>query len=199
MPYCPNPDCPHRLSLGEPAEFNKGVTVCSDCGIKLSETVPHFAPTQKKKKTALTGWSCPECGAINHEDISKCSCGYDSNRPLLTSGKSATPVETAKITKSDFGGPVELTKQERKFAEISAKKYNRFFYRNSIKIGWIGAFLFSLGILHIPSLPSWGHTILVQIGFFTLMSSTVTFAMSVAGKLYINLKVLEKSPTEEKD
>ncbi len=199
MPYCPNPDCPHRLSLGEPAEFNKGVTVCSDCGSKLSEDVPHFSPIQKKKQRTQTGWTCPECGATNSEEMSKCSCGFDSNRAFITSDKRATPVVTEKMNEDEFGGPVELSKQERKFAEISAKKYNRFFYRNSLKIGWIGAALFSLGILHIPQLPSWSHTMLVQVGFFTLMSSTVTFAMTVAGKLYINLKAFEKSPTENKD
>jgi DNA-directed RNA polymerase subunit RPC12/RpoP len=199
MPYCPNPDCPHRLSLGEPAEYNKGVTVCADCGSKLAETVPHFAPIQKKKQTTLTGWACPECGATNPEEISKCLCDFDSNRPFITDDNRAKPVVTEEMNKAVFGGPVELSKYERKFAEISAKKYNRFLYRHSLKIGWIGAILFSLGILHIPPLSSWGHTILVQIGFFTLISSTVTFAMTVAGKLYINLKVLEKSPTEKKD
>jgi hypothetical protein len=199
MPYCPNPDCPHRISLGEPAEFNKGVTICSDCGSKLSETVPHFASMQKEKPTTVTGWTCPECGTTNPEEMSKCSCGFGSNRPFITADKRATPVVTEKTNKAAFGGPVELSKHERKFAEVSAKKYHRFFYRNSIKIGWIGALLFSLGILHIPQLPSWGHTLLVQIGFFTLMSSTVTFAMTVAGKLYINLKALEKGPIEKKD
>jgi hypothetical protein len=198
MPYCPNPDCPHRISLGEPAEFNKSVTICSDCGSRLSEAVPHFEPIQKSKRATVTGWKCPECGIINSEDISRCSCGFDSNRPFITSGIRTTPAETAEI-KIELGGPEELTKQERKFAEISAKKYHRFFYRNSIKIGWIGAILFSLGLLRIPPLPPWGHTILVQFGFFTLISSTVTFAMTVAGKLYINLKAIEKSAPESKD
>ncbi len=197
MPYCPNTDCPHRISLGEPAEFNKGVTICSDCGSRLSETAPHFEPIQKRKRATVTDWKCPECGAINPEDMSKCSCGFDS-RPFITSDKRAAPAETAEI-KLGFGGPVELTKQERKFAEISAKKYHRFFYRNSIKIGWIGAILFSLGLLRIPPLPPWGHTMLVQIGFFISISSTVTFAMTVAGKLYINLKAIEKSAPENKD
>jgi ribosomal protein L40E len=199
MPYYPNPECPHRISLGEPAEFNKGVTICSDCGSKLSETVPQLPTMQKEKPKTITGWTCPECGATNPEEMSKCSCGFDSNRPFITADKRATPVVTEEMNKAVFGGPVELSKHERKFAEVSAKKYHRFFYRNSIKIGWIGAFLFSLGILHIPPLPPWGHTLLVQIGFFTLMSSTITFAMTVAGKLYINLKAFEKGPTEKKD
>jgi hypothetical protein len=100
----------------------------------------------KKKQTTLTGWTCPECGATNPEEISKCSCGFDSNRPFITDDKRAEPVVT-EMNKAVFGGPVELSKHERKFAEISAKKYNRFFYRHSLKIGWIGAILFSLGIL----------------------------------------------------
>jgi hypothetical protein len=82
MPFCPNPDCPHLRSLGEPAEFNKGVMVCSDCGSTLSETTPHFEPLLKPK--AVTGWKCPECGLINSEDMAKCLCGYDANRPFKT-------------------------------------------------------------------------------------------------------------------
>jgi DNA-directed RNA polymerase subunit RPC12/RpoP len=198
MPYCPNPDCPHRKRLGAPAEFNKGVAKCSDCGSKLSETVPHFEPPQKQKNETSAGWKCPECGSINREDTSICSCGYDSNRPFLTSEKRARPAETADINVPGFGGPVELTKREQKFAEISAKKHNRFFYRNILIIGWIGAILFMIGILRIPPLPSWSHTLLVQLGFFITLSSSVTFAMTVAGKLYINLKTLERGTPGKK-
>jgi hypothetical protein len=35
MPFCPNPECPHKKSLGEPAEFIKGVTTCTNCGAPL--------------------------------------------------------------------------------------------------------------------------------------------------------------------
>lgn len=132
MPYCPNSDCPHKKRLGEPAEFNKGVTVCSDCGSTLSEIVPHSEPIQRQKK--VTGWKCPECDSINQEDMAVCSCGFDSNRPLINADQRARPPEAANINASGFGRPVELTKQERKFAEISAKKYNRFFYRNSQRL-----------------------------------------------------------------
>jgi hypothetical protein len=59
MPYCPNPDCPHRLSLRELAEYNKGVTVCADCGSKLSETVPHFAPIHKEETNNPYGLDVP--------------------------------------------------------------------------------------------------------------------------------------------
>lgn len=190
MPYCPNPDCPHRKRLGEPAEFNKGVTTCSDCGSTLSETAPHFEPLRKPK--AVTGWKCPECGSMNREDTSLCSCGFDSNRPITTHDQSAKNVVTTEVNESEFGGAVELTKQERKFAEISAKKY-----RNSQRIGWFGVILFTIGLLRIPPLPPWSHKLLVQIGFFTVLSSAFTFAMTVAGKLYLHIKVLEKSASDK--
>jgi DNA-directed RNA polymerase subunit RPC12/RpoP len=195
MPFCPNPDCPHRKSLGEPAEFNKGVTTCSDCGSTLSETAPHFEPLRKPK--AVTGWKCPECGSMNREDTSLCSCGFDSNRPITISDQRAKKAITTEVNASGFGGAMELTKQERKFAEISAKKYRRFFYRNSQRIGWFGVILFTIGLLRIPPLPPWSHNLLVQIGTLLTVSSTFTFAMTVAGKLYLHIKALETGASEK--
>lgn len=81
MPFCPNPDCDHRKRLGEPAEFLKGATACSDCGSALSETAPSFKIIKQPQK--VIGWTCPRCGLTNHEDISLCSCGYDFNRPAI--------------------------------------------------------------------------------------------------------------------
>lgn len=88
MPYCPNPDCPHRQRLDEPAEFNPGIKTCSDCGSTLSDTAPHFESIRKSKKIPKTTsigepWTCPECGLINFDEISLCACGYDSNRPAI--------------------------------------------------------------------------------------------------------------------
>jgi DNA-directed RNA polymerase subunit RPC12/RpoP len=196
MPFCPNPDCPHRKRHGEPAEFSKGVDVCSDCGSTLSETVPHFEPIQKPK--TVMGWKCPECGSINREDMALCSCGFDSNRPFITAEQRARPPEAVKINVSEFGGPVELTKQERKFAEISAKKYHRFFYRNGQRIGWFGLILFMLGLFRIPPLSPWSHKLLVDVGTVMTASSVFTFAMTVVGKLYVNLKALEKNVCDKK-
>ncbi len=92
MPYCSNPECPHRQRLDEPAEFNPGIKVCSDCGSTLSETAPHFESIRKSKKVikapSVTGrWTCPECGSINSNEISHCTCGYDSNRPYVMTEK----------------------------------------------------------------------------------------------------------------
>lgn len=47
MRYCPNPDCRHRISTGNPAEFLEGITHCSDCGSPLSEEVIQKADTAK--------------------------------------------------------------------------------------------------------------------------------------------------------
>jgi hypothetical protein len=89
MPYCPNPDCPHRQRLNEPAEFNAGITTCSDCGSPLSETAPHFESIHKSKKMPIIkgSWTCPECGSVNTNEISLCTCGYDSNRPYVMTDK----------------------------------------------------------------------------------------------------------------
>jgi hypothetical protein len=84
MPYCPNPECPHRKRFGEPAEFKKGITICSDCGATLSDSAPVFEPRKLPPKEVV-GWKCPECGEVNSNDLAKCSCGYDSNRPFIAS------------------------------------------------------------------------------------------------------------------
>ena len=41
--YCPNPECPHLLDTGEPAEYRSGTTNCDDCGTALVETKPDFS------------------------------------------------------------------------------------------------------------------------------------------------------------
>jgi len=60
---------------------------------------------------------------------------------------------------------MELTKQERKLAELSAKKYHNLLYRKSQFIGWIGAVLFGLGLLRILPAPDWGHKLLLPVDF----------------------------------
>lgn len=36
MPYCPNPECPHRRRSKKPAELVEGMEFCPDCGTRLS-------------------------------------------------------------------------------------------------------------------------------------------------------------------
>ncbi len=111
MPYCPNPDCPHRKRLGEPAEFNKDVDVCSDCGSKLFETVPHFEPIQQRE--TARGWKCPECGSVNPDDISICSCGYDSNKPFKMTPDEKKVNKKAQHEPPSVPAELILTGQER--------------------------------------------------------------------------------------
>jgi preprotein translocase subunit SecY len=47
MPFCPNPDCPHRKTTGKPAEFLEGITRCSDCGSFLIEEVTEKPDARK--------------------------------------------------------------------------------------------------------------------------------------------------------
>jgi preprotein translocase subunit SecY len=51
MPFCPNPDCPHRKATKKPAEFQSGITLCSDCGSPLVES---FREEVQKRRIALT-------------------------------------------------------------------------------------------------------------------------------------------------
>lgn len=39
MPFCTNPECPHKKKTGKPAEFLENFTHCSDCGSPLSEKI----------------------------------------------------------------------------------------------------------------------------------------------------------------
>ena len=105
MPYCPNPDCPHRQRLDEPAEFNPGIKICSDCGSALSDTAPHFESLRKSKNIPKTPsnrerWTCPECGSINFGETSLCTCGYDANRPAISAYQRAKQHEALKDSSS---------------------------------------------------------------------------------------------------
>jgi preprotein translocase subunit SecY len=37
MPFCSNPDCPHRVKTGNFAEYRDGITHCPDCGSPLTD------------------------------------------------------------------------------------------------------------------------------------------------------------------
>jgi preprotein translocase subunit SecY len=47
MPFCLNPECPHRKNTGKPAEFLKGIIHCTDCGAPLSEEGVEKADAKK--------------------------------------------------------------------------------------------------------------------------------------------------------
>jgi preprotein translocase subunit SecY len=38
MPFCSNPDCPHKEKTGNFAEYQDGITHCPDCGSRLTDT-----------------------------------------------------------------------------------------------------------------------------------------------------------------
>ncbi len=86
---------------------------------------------------------------------------------------------------------MELTKYEQKLAEISIRKYRHFLYKKSQLIGWLGAGLFSLGLLQILPLSPLNNRFLVDIGFVILMWSVFATAMTVIGKLYEHVQSLE--------
>jgi preprotein translocase subunit SecY len=48
MPFCSNPDCPHRKETGNFAEYRDGITHCPDCGSPLTDT-PVYLPGHVEK------------------------------------------------------------------------------------------------------------------------------------------------------
>lgn len=38
MPFCPNPDCPHKQMTGNFAEYKDGMTICPECETPLTDT-----------------------------------------------------------------------------------------------------------------------------------------------------------------
>jgi preprotein translocase subunit SecY len=57
MPYCPNPECPHRNRHGEPAEYLGSAVHCSDCDSVLIQDIPQFVEhfqTGKESKPFFT-------------------------------------------------------------------------------------------------------------------------------------------------
>ena len=87
---------------------------------------------------------------------------------------------------------MELTKQELKFAKLSAKRYHWLLFRKNQLIGWIGVMVFGLGLTRILPLPAWCNHLLSSIGFILLMLSLFAFAMTVMGKLYDQVQILEQ-------
>ncbi len=87
---------------------------------------------------------------------------------------------------------MDLTKQERKFAEVSAKRYRSLLYRKNQLIGWIGVVLFGLGLLRILPVSSSIQHLLLQSGFFLIVIGTIMFAMTIIGKLYLRNRELER-------
>ncbi len=90
---------------------------------------------------------------------------------------------------------MELTKQERKFAELSARRYRSLLYRKSQLIGWLGAILFGLGLLRLLPVSASIQRLLLQGGFILMVISTIMFAMTIIGKLYVrNQEIDRKRP-----
>ena len=86
---------------------------------------------------------------------------------------------------------MELTKQERRLAEVAAKNYHRLFYRRSEIIGWIGVPIFALGILPFFSWPRWLDISFTTVGFCMVVLGCVGTLMSALGKIYERLTKID--------
>lgn len=60
MPYCSNPDCPHKIETGSYAEYRDGITRCPECGSTLTyapvepEDYPEKIDSDLMKKILIT-------------------------------------------------------------------------------------------------------------------------------------------------
>ena len=86
---------------------------------------------------------------------------------------------------------MELSNYELKLAELSLKKYRRFFYRNSELIGWVGVASFTFGLLRILPVEPAIHGVLLRVGFAVTIWSTMATGMRLIGKLFDHVKNLE--------
>lgn len=195
MPFCPNPNCDHRRRLGEPAEFLEGVATCSDCGSTLSEISPHFAAVPKPEKVNpqapqdVPGWTCPQCGSINRDDLALCSCGYDSNR-------SATSDMQGTMTAPN---PIEaFLSRDKEQGHMIEKRFKTFWRRV-----WAGAIDGAI-FLPLSLMYNWvwstfqNHPVLLL--FWFIFSSTAFHIYSIIfhglygqtlGKMAVNVRVID--------
>lgn len=87
---------------------------------------------------------------------------------------------------------MDLTKQERKFAELSAKRYHSLLHRKSQLIGWLGVAFFGLGLLQLFPVSVSTQKLFLRAGFILIVMSILLFAMTIIGKLYIRNQELEQ-------
>ncbi|MCK9420358.1 MAG: hypothetical protein M0R70_13355 [Nitrospirae bacterium] len=87
---------------------------------------------------------------------------------------------------------MELTEQERKFAEFSAKRYHSLLNQKSQLIGWIGVALFGLGVLQLIPMSVSTQKLFLRAGFILIVMSIILFAMTIIGKLYIRNQELNR-------
>jgi len=85
---------------------------------------------------------------------------------------------------------MELTKQERRLAEVAAKHYHHMFYRKSELIGWLGLPICLLGILPF-FWPRWLAVSFLTVGCVMLVCGAFGSAMSALGKVYQRLQKIE--------
>ncbi len=53
MPFCTNPDCPHREETGRFAEYRDGITKCPECGSPLSDNTVELPKKSEKIESDL--------------------------------------------------------------------------------------------------------------------------------------------------
>jgi uncharacterized membrane protein len=87
---------------------------------------------------------------------------------------------------------MELTEQERKFAEFAAKRHHSLLHRKSQLIGWIGIVFFGLSVLHLFPLSVSTQKLFLRVGFILIVTSIILFAMTIIGKLHIRNQELER-------
>lgn len=67
MKLCPNPDCPHRMKRGLPAEYLDRATDCSDCSCPLVDAGAYGTPTTERVVDEWHAARDDAAGATNPE------------------------------------------------------------------------------------------------------------------------------------
>jgi hypothetical protein len=81
-------------------------------------------------------------------------------------------------------GMVELTKTERRLAEVSVRRYHGLLYRKAPLFEWAGVVLFLLGFLRILSRSELYQHSLFTVGFVIFLAGSDARLTGLIGKLY---------------
>jgi hypothetical protein len=100
--FCPNPECPHFLETGNPAEYVDGVLECADCGAALVPEPPvaeepvHELPVDDREHELerLTAITEPAFGALLRSVLDQAGIAYsaraDGVQDMFAAGRVGT-------------------------------------------------------------------------------------------------------------
>jgi hypothetical protein len=88
---------------------------------------------------------------------------------------------------------VELTKRERRLAEVSVKRYHTLLYRKAPLFEWVGCVLIFMSFLRFFPWLELYRQALSTVGFVVLLAGNYVGLMGLVGKLYEEILRKEES------